>query len=142
MRHLLVFRVTNNEGKRRNFEDSIVLSFRKRGIATEQVYQIDQYLTLREGGNLDKRSIDNLFKQTKADSILVIQRASVSKETVTSNFYGVEIAQEYETEYLAIKLLHLPSGRLLWSGTIRGTNTSYLTVAEMLIKSLGDAKLI
>jgi hypothetical protein len=138
LRHLLVFRATNNEGERRNFEDAVVQSFKKRGIEAEQGYQIDQYLALNSVGDLDKKIIDVLSRKTGADCILFVKQARTEKETVTSNFYGMDISQEYMTEYLEMRLLHLPSARLIWSGTIKKGTASI----KQLIEVLDDAKLL
>ena len=165
LQKFVVVGVTNQEGRRRHFEDTFVATMQKRGIEAVPSYQLIDSL-----GKLDQDQIIQLVKGADADGVLVTRMVAVDQKAsyqpgytgmtpgYYSDFYGYYdyaygavstpgYVYEYEVVSLETNLYEVADWGLLWSGTTETVDFDTIEreiprLADLIMKSLADKGLL
>jgi len=165
LQKFVIVGVTNQEGRRRLFEDTFVATMQKRGIEAVPSYQL-----IESVGKLDQDQIMQMVEGAGADGVLVTRLVAVDQKAsyqsgytamtpgYYSDFYGYYnhaygavstpgYFYEYEVVRLETNLYEVAEWGLLWSGTTETVDFDTIErevprLADVIMKSLAKKDLL
>ncbi len=165
LQNFVIVGVSNEEGRRRLFEDTFAATMQQRGIETTPSYKLFEGV-----GKLDQEQLQQMVAAAGADGVLVTrlvavdQKASYQPGYTTAapgyyyNFYGYYdhaygavstpgYVYEYEVVRLETNLYEVADWDLLWSGTTETVDFDTIErevprLADLIMKSLADKGLL
>lgn len=166
LKKIVVMGVTDEEGKRRTFEDIFAARLRAAGVDAVQSYRL-----IPEDGKMPRERIDAAVRQAGADGILITRVVRIDQKTQYSpgyvsvvpavgfyrDFYGYYSSawtfhtppqvQQFDVVTLETNLWQAKSGELVWSGTTQTFapgefQREAAAFSDLLVNALREKKLI